>query len=206
MFAFQLEGSLIRVSDPRHRMVFQVGRVVKSNMTGPIPILTAYFEATGDIVQLGGWQVEFLHVCQVPGCDAEVKPRHLMCASHWAIVPQKVQQALCEAYTKGQEMGFRMEGRVRVEVQPTRAWAEAAQEALAAVLRKERLMGRGVFTPLTEEERQMVRELNAKMGLESPESLDEAIQGEIATISSEDPSDSQAASRRVLQVFKGLGG
>lgn len=43
------------------------------------------------------------HVCHATECNVEVPPRLLMCAKHWAMVPNQIQRGIWAAYRMGQE-------------------------------------------------------------------------------------------------------
>lgn len=68
-----------------------------------------------------------LHRCHARGCDRHVAPKFLMCPGHWRKVPVTIQQRVLKAYRMGQERTKK----------PSRAYVEAAGEAIAAVARLE---------------------------------------------------------------------
>lgn len=67
------------------------------------------------------------HVCHADGCNVEVPPRMLMCLRHWRMVPRDLQRRVWATYVPGQE----------IRKDPTGAYMEAQQAAVAAVAVKE---------------------------------------------------------------------
>lgn len=63
------------------------------------------------------------HRCHATGCRVVVPPEMLMCRAHWARVPREIQRRVWGAYRKGQCDDMR----------PSRAWLDAADDAIAAV-------------------------------------------------------------------------
>lgn len=53
-----------------------------------------------------------------------------MCMTHWRRVPREIQRRVVAAYQAGQCFG---------KVRPSLAWIEAANEAIAAVKKQERM-------------------------------------------------------------------
>lgn len=43
-----------------------------------------------------------MHKCHAIGCKASCKPEHLMCARHWAMLPQPRKDSVLREYKKGQ--------------------------------------------------------------------------------------------------------
>lgn len=75
------------------------------------------------------------HRCHAEGCRSPVKPEFLMCPRHWRQVPDRVQQAVWNAYRPGQ----------CDDKKPSVAWCIAADEAVAAVAKKEKRAVRRTF-------------------------------------------------------------
>ncbi len=71
------------------------------------------------------------HTCHARGCEASCPPKHLMCRMHWFMVPKHLRTAVWEHYQPGQEDR---------DATPSEAWHRAADEAIAAVARKEGLL------------------------------------------------------------------
>lgn len=67
------------------------------------------------------------HLCHAKGCKAQVPPRLLMCARHWAMVPKDLQQKVWKHYRPGQE----------IDKSPTAKYLRAAQKAISAVYKRE---------------------------------------------------------------------
>lgn len=63
------------------------------------------------------------HTCHARGCCAVVPPRLLMCARHWRMVPDHMQEAVWATYSRGQER----------RMDPSDAYLEAAMAAVDAV-------------------------------------------------------------------------
>ncbi len=63
------------------------------------------------------------HHCHAKGCPKVVPPKLLMCGRHWRMVPAELQRKVWATYRPGQE----------VDKRPTRAYLDAADEAIAAV-------------------------------------------------------------------------
>jgi len=43
------------------------------------------------------------HLCHAPGCRKRVPPKMLACREHWIALPQKIRDAVWNAYVPGQE-------------------------------------------------------------------------------------------------------
>lgn len=69
------------------------------------------------------------HYCHAFNCGVAVKPEMLMCYKHWRMVPKDIQQKVWRYYRPGQcdDMNISKE------------WLSAADEAIAAVKQKENL-------------------------------------------------------------------
>lgn len=67
------------------------------------------------------------HACHAIRCDREVPPKLLMCASHWRMVPKRLQRLIWKHYRPGQE----------IDKRPTRAYLDVMDEAIDAVFVKE---------------------------------------------------------------------
>lgn len=68
------------------------------------------------------------HTCHLPGCLSACPPRHLFCASHWAMVPRSIQTRV---YATVKKRGKHVDA-------SWAPWWRAQAEATAAVLRKTR--------------------------------------------------------------------
>jgi len=68
------------------------------------------------------------HHCHARGCSKKCPPEHLMCGSHWKLVPAHLQRQVWDNYRPGQCDDKR----------PSRAWFEAADAAIDAVAKHER--------------------------------------------------------------------
>lgn len=69
-----------------------------------------------------------VHTCHLPGCLSACPPRHLFCASHWALVPRKIQS---KVYATVKKRGKFIDA-------SWAPWWRAQAEATAAVLLKTR--------------------------------------------------------------------
>lgn len=67
------------------------------------------------------------HECAARGCGEQVPRRLLMCRTHWRQVPADVRASVWLAYRRGQE-----------DNGPSRAYINAATEAIEAVARHRR--------------------------------------------------------------------
>jgi hypothetical protein len=67
------------------------------------------------------------HHCHAKECTEPCPPKHLMCAKHWRMVPQELQQQVWASYRPGQELDKR----------PSEAWMFAAKAAILAVFQRE---------------------------------------------------------------------
>jgi hypothetical protein len=67
-----------------------------------------------------------VHTCHLPGCLSACPPRHLFCASHWAMVPRAIQTRVYATVKK----------RGRCVDASWAPWWRAQAEATEAVLRK----------------------------------------------------------------------
>lgn len=63
------------------------------------------------------------HFCHIPGCRIEIDPPKLLCTSHWADVPKRLKEEVCEHYRKNQGT----EGR------PSLGWCKAIDSAISFV-------------------------------------------------------------------------
>lgn len=64
------------------------------------------------------------HTCHARGCEVEVPPEMLMCRRHWFQVPVGIRRRVWAAYRLGQ---------CDLDPMPSRAWVDAATEAVNAV-------------------------------------------------------------------------
>lgn len=71
-----------------------------------------------------------IHTCHIPTCALEVPPKMLMCRRHWFMVPKGLRAAVWAHYQHGQERGG---------VSPSEAWLDAANAAIAHVVKRERI-------------------------------------------------------------------
>ena len=67
------------------------------------------------------------HRCHATGCEAAVPPEMLMCRHHWFMVPKLARDRVWRTYRQGQ----------CDDMNPSRAYAEAAKAAVEAVAHKE---------------------------------------------------------------------
>lgn len=67
------------------------------------------------------------HHCHAKFCKIKTKPEMLMCFKHWKMVPRQIQLKVWRHYRPGQ----------CEDKQPSPGWHQAADEAIAAVLRQE---------------------------------------------------------------------
>lgn len=70
------------------------------------------------------------HTCHAVECEISVAPEMLMCRRHWFMVPPRLRSRVWATYQSGQ---CEMES----DVDPTRAYCEAAKAAVIAVAEKE---------------------------------------------------------------------
>lgn len=68
------------------------------------------------------------HTCHARGCPTAVRPTLLMCARHWRLVPNAIQQEVYATYRRGQCDDRR----------PSLAWHEAASAAIGYVALEEK--------------------------------------------------------------------
>lgn len=69
------------------------------------------------------------HTCHAKKCATRIPPKLFMCLKHWKMVPKPLQDRIWATYVPGQE----------VRKDPTPAYLDAADEAIAAVAAKEGL-------------------------------------------------------------------
>lgn len=70
------------------------------------------------------------HTCHAVACERYVPPQMLMCRQHWFMVPPKLRSRVWATYQSGQ-------CDIESDVDPTRAYCEAAKAAVIAVAQKE---------------------------------------------------------------------
>lgn len=75
------------------------------------------------------------HHCHAQDCPRQVAEKLLMCGPHWRKVPRGLQARVWATYRDGQER----------EKNPSRAWCEAADAAVAAVAQIEGRTVRATF-------------------------------------------------------------
>ena len=63
------------------------------------------------------------HTCHAIGCTTSCKPEYLMCYRHWQLVPIELKRNVWRYYRHGQ----------CADKKPSRAWYEAARQAIFAV-------------------------------------------------------------------------
>jgi len=64
-----------------------------------------------------------IHHCHAYACITRCRPEHLMCATHWRMVPSDLQSEVWKHYRPGQ----------CEDMQPSPEWFVAAETAIAAV-------------------------------------------------------------------------
>lgn len=69
------------------------------------------------------------HKCHALGCPTSCPPRFLMCYAHWKLVPINLQRKVWLRYRLGQE----------IDKRPSKAYLDAADEAIKAVAKREEL-------------------------------------------------------------------
>lgn len=68
------------------------------------------------------------HFCRAINCNRKVQRKFLMCYFHWAALPKDLAEAVCLAYTPGQESG-------RKKIKPE--WVKASRDAIIFIAEKE---------------------------------------------------------------------
>jgi len=71
------------------------------------------------------------HHCHAKGCQAAVPPKMFMCKKHWYALPKPMRDAIWAVYRPGQEQ----------DKNPSRAYIETANEAIAWLAAKENRQG-----------------------------------------------------------------
>lgn len=67
------------------------------------------------------------HLCHAVGCNIRVPANRLMCAPHWFMVPADMRRRVWQTYRFEQE----------IDGKPSKAYRDAAREAINAVARQE---------------------------------------------------------------------
>lgn len=68
------------------------------------------------------------HSCRALNCTQKVQRKFLMCYFHWAALPNAIREAVCMAYTPGQESG-------RKKIKPE--WVKASRDAIIYIADRE---------------------------------------------------------------------